>query len=80
MVLPSVLQFAQAEMLHAIRLETQSLSGVFAKKIAIADITSHGVVATSNRNPPLARTPSCKLLILNESISSVRCNLSGDSW
>jgi hypothetical protein len=23
-----------------------------------------GVVATSNRNPPLALTPSCKLLIL----------------
>jgi hypothetical protein len=26
------------------------------------------VVATSNRNPPLAFTPSCELLILNKSI------------
>jgi len=41
-------------------------------------VADHGVV--SNRNPPLALTPSCKLLILNESIPSVRPNLSGDSW
>jgi hypothetical protein len=37
----------------------------------------NGVVATSNRNPPLALTPSCKLLILDESIPSVRGNFSG---
>jgi hypothetical protein len=35
------------------------------------------LVATSNRNPPLALTPSCKLSILNERISSVRVNFSG---